>query len=70
MGTLSDSTSSCTTDMSDARAVAIVAALVLAPFALVALAAIMRGYTIDVHMTRDERRRARRRHADDSDDGA
>jgi len=38
------------------RAVAVIAILVLAPFALVLLAAIIRGYTIDLHMTRDIRR--------------
>lgn len=44
----------------DLRALTIVAALTLAPVALVALAAILRGYRIDLHMRRDERRRRRR----------
>jgi len=44
------------------RAVVVVAVLVLAPFALVLLAAIIRGYTIDLHMTRDIRRGHWRNH--------
>jgi hypothetical protein len=53
------------------RAVAIIAVLVLAPFALVLLAAIVRGYTIDLHMTRDIRRGHWRRPRDeDNGDGS
>jgi hypothetical protein len=43
--------------VNDARTAAIVGVLVFAPFALVALAAIVRGYTISVHMKRPRRNR-------------
>lgn len=41
----------------DARNLAIVAVIAIAPLALVLLFALLRGYTIDLHMTREERRR-------------
>lgn len=38
--------------MDDTRAIAIAAVLVLAPFALIALALIVRGYTVSLHLKR------------------
>ena len=43
--------------MADARALALVALVAVAPIALVVLVAILRGYTIDVHLTRENRNR-------------
>lgn len=56
--------------MSDTGALVLVAGLVFAPVVLVLLAAILRGYTIDLHMTRDTRRGYRRRRGDNGDDEA
>lgn len=41
----------------DARALAIVALIAVAPLAIVLVIALLRGYTISLHMTRDEKRR-------------
>jgi hypothetical protein len=43
----------------DARNLAIVAVIAIAPLALVILFAILRGYTIDLHMSRDDPPRRR-----------
>lgn len=52
----------------DARALAIVALVAVAPIAIVLLIAILRGYTIDLHMTRDVKRgRWRRRTREDDE---
>lgn len=40
----------------DARDLAIAVALVLAPGTLVALVALLKGYTLTLHMTRPEKR--------------
>jgi hypothetical protein len=45
----------------DARNLAIIAVIAVAPLAIVLITALLRGYTIDVHMTRDEPPRRRRR---------
>ena len=39
-------------DVSDARTLAIVAQIAAVPIAVVTLVALLRGYTIDLHMTR------------------
>lgn len=49
----------------DARNLAVIAVLAIAPLAIVLIFAILRGYTIDLHMTRDIRRW--RRHRDDDE---
>jgi hypothetical protein len=44
---------------SDARDLAIIAVIAVAPLAITLIVALLRSYTIDVHMTRrDKRRRA------------
>lgn len=48
-----------TTD--DARNLAAIALIAIAPLAIVLIVALLRGYTIDIHMTRDEKPRRRRR---------
>lgn len=50
---------------SDALSLAVVALIAVVPLAVVLLFAIMRSYTIDVHMTRDHHRRHRRGDDDD-----
>jgi hypothetical protein len=52
----------------DARNLAIVAVIAIAPLALIMLFAILRSYTIDLHMTRDERPRRRRSDGRDDDE--
>ena len=52
-------------DVSDARTLAIVALIAVVPVAVVLLVALLRGYTIDLHMTR----RRPDRHESDDDDG-
>jgi hypothetical protein len=42
---------------SDARNLAIVAVIAVAPLAITLVIALLRGYTIDLHMTRENRRR-------------
>jgi len=44
---------------SDARDLAIIAVIAVAPLAIVLIFAILRGYTVTVHMTREGRRRRR-----------
>jgi hypothetical protein len=39
----------------DARSAAIVAVVAVAPLAIVLIIALLRGYTIDLHMTRPDR---------------
>lgn len=41
----------------DARSLALVALIAVAPLAIVLVIALLRGYTIDLHMTRDENKR-------------
>jgi hypothetical protein len=41
---------------SDARNLAIVAVIAVAPLAITLVIALLRGYTIDLHMTRENRR--------------
>lgn len=41
----------------DVRDLALVAMLGVAPLAVVALVALLRGYTIEIHLTREHRRR-------------
>lgn len=40
----------------DARNLALIAVIAVAPLAIVLIVALFRGYTIDLHMTREERR--------------
>jgi len=40
-----------------ARDLAIIAVVAIAPLAITLIVALLRGYTIDLHMTRDEKRR-------------
>lgn len=51
---------------SDARNLAIIAVIAVAPLAIVLIIALLRSYTIDLHMTRDVRRG--RRHRDELED--
>jgi hypothetical protein len=53
---------------SDARDLAIIAVIAVAPLAIVLVFSILRGYTITLHMTRDERRRRRSRNELDDDE--
>jgi hypothetical protein len=46
---------------SDARNLAIIAVIAVAPLAIVLVIALLRSYTIDLHMTRDLKRGRRRR---------
>lgn len=41
----------------DARALGLVAIIAVAPLAIVLVIALLRGYTITLHMTREERRK-------------
>lgn len=43
----------------DARNLAIIAVIAVAPLAIVLVFSILRGYTITLHMTREDRRRRR-----------
>jgi hypothetical protein len=52
---------------SDARNLAIVAVIAIAPLALVLIIAVLRSYTIDIHMTRGCRHGRRRDELDDDD---
>jgi hypothetical protein len=53
---------------SDARDLAIIAVIAVAPLAIVLIFAILRAYTITLHMTRDEKRGRRRRGEPDDDE--
>lgn len=44
----------------DARNLALIAVIAVAPLAIVLIVALLRGYTIDLHMTRDVKRGRRR----------
>jgi hypothetical protein len=53
----------------DARNLALIAVIAVAPLAIVMIFALLRGYTIDLHMTRDMKRGFRRRRSyNDPDD--
>ena len=39
-------------DVSDARTLAVIALIAAVPIAIITLVALLRGYTIDLHMTR------------------
>jgi hypothetical protein len=45
--------------MSDARTVALVSLVAVAPLAICVIVAMLRGYTISVHLTREGQRRGR-----------
>lgn len=45
--------------MTDARAVALVSLVAVAPLAICLVIALLRGYTISLHMTREEKRNKR-----------
>jgi len=51
----------------DARNLAVIAVIAVAPLAITLVIALLRGYTIDLHMTRDVKR-GRRRHTQDDDE--
>lgn len=53
----------------DARNLALIAVIAVAPLAIVLLVALLRGYTIDLHMTREERWWRRRRRGEDDTEG-
>jgi hypothetical protein len=49
-------TSACCHDSRMPGRVALVAVIAVAPLAICIIVALMRGYTIDLHMSREERR--------------
>lgn len=49
----------------DVRALAIVALVAISPLAIVLLAAIVRGYTIEIYLTRNGKRRRVGRNGED-----
>lgn len=51
----------------DARNLALIAVIAIAPLAITLMIALLRGYTIDLHMTRDIKRRLRRRNGDEGE---
>jgi hypothetical protein len=53
--------------VSDPVSIAALALVACAPFAAVAIVALIRGYTISLHMKRPDSARRRRRRLDDDD---